>query len=277
MVFCLIPRQRLLIATFACDIEIEYHLNKLNSRLSKTIMMDVIKQITAKNKRLGDGLLFAVTHMEKDPAIALSKSRSLLESILNNVKQAEGNGLHERIGSLNGQISDTIVTQMHFIRKMGNIGVHAASDANKQSCAQCVICLISVSCWFYGIDNPELTFTLVEPKLATGPSTAVSQPVGLKARYFIADGIFKTWPKIAVLTSDGVLYSQYLHFMRLKIFKREGIDFESFNASDFSFGADEHGHNYQPIREVTREQAKSYRLTQQGNWLEGYLSKIGIR
>lgn len=240
-------------------------------------MMDIINQITAKDEHLGKGLLFAATHLQKDPAIALSKCRSLLESIVNRVKQAEGHGLNDRIASLNGQISDTIVTQMHFIRKMGNIGVHAASDANKQSCAQCIICLMSVCCWFCDIENAEPTFTLVEPK--TPQENQDSNPLNrsLQARFFIADAIYNTWSKIAVLTSDGVFYSQYLHFMNLKVFKREGFEFHSFEASDFSFGADEHGHGYQPIREVTREQAHSFQLTRQTNWVAGYLDKINVR
>ncbi|MCE9680329.1 DUF4145 domain-containing protein [Shewanella sp. AS1] len=236
------------------------------------IMIDVINQITAKNAHLGKGILFAATHMREDPAISLSKCRALLEDIVNSVKQAEGYGLNDRIASLNGQVSDTIVTQMHFIRKMGNIGTHAASDANKQSCAQCITCLIAVACWRYDIENTLPTFKLVEPKLVSAPPK-----VTLQARYFIADAIHRTWSKVAVLTSDGVLYSEYLHYMNLRVFKRDGVDFTTFKASDFRFGADEHGHGYQPLREVTREQAQAFQLTSQSNWVAGYLAKIGIR
>lgn len=235
-------------------------------------MIEVINQIKSKDEYLGKGILFAATHMREDPAIALSKCRALLEELVNQLEQAQGYGLNDRIASLNGQLSDSIITQMHFIRKMGNIGTHAAADANQQSCAQCITSLIAVACWFYDIDNTLPTFELVEPKLTPKSANEMTQATPLQARYFIADAIHKTWSKIAVLTSDGVLYSEYLHFMNPRTFKREGIDFESFQASDFSFGADEHGLGYQPLREVTREQAEAFSLTRQTNWVARYLS-----
>ena len=238
-------------------------------------MIEVINQIKSKDEYLAKGILFAAAHMREDPAIALSKCRALLESIVNNVKQAEGDGLNDRIASLNGQVSDTIVTQMHFIRKMGNIGTHAASDANLQSCAQCITCLIAIACWFHSIDNTLPTLKLAEPKLTPENQKEKIKETTLKARYFIADAIHKTWPKIAVLTPNGVLYSEYLHFMKPRTFKREGISFICFKPSDFRFGADEHGHGYQPLREVTREQAQAFKLTSQSNWVARYLSSFG--
>ena len=33
--------------------------------------------------------------------------------------------------------------------------------------------------------------------------------IGLKARFFFAPQVYRTWPKLAVLTSDGVLYSEF--------------------------------------------------------------------
>lgn len=247
-----------------------------NKGLHIIIMIEVINQIKTKDEYLGTGILFAATHMREDPAIALSKCRALLEEIVNNVKQAEGVGLNDRIASLNGQVSDSIVTQMHFIRKMGNIGTHAASDANQQSCAQCITCLIAVACWFHRIDNTLPTLNLVEPKLTSENQKEITKDTTLKARYFIADAIHKTWSKVAVLTPNGVLYSEYLHFMNPRKFKREGISFTSFKSSDFSFGADEHGHGYQPLREVTREQAEAFTLTRQSNWVARYLSSLGL-
>lgn len=239
-------------------------------------MIEVINQIKSKDEYLGKGILFAATHMSEDPAIALSKCRALLEELVNLLEQAQGYGLNDRIASLNGQVSDSIITQMHFIQKMGNIGTHAASDANQQSCAQCITSLIAVACWFYDIDNTLPTFELVDPKLTPENENVMTKETRLQARYFIADAIHKTWSKIAVLTSDGVLYSEYLYFNNPKTFKREGIDFTSFHASDFSFSEDEHGHCYQPLREATREQAEAFSLTRQTNWIAGYLARIGI-
>lgn len=98
----------------------------------------------------------------------------------------------------------------------------------------------------------------------------------LQARYFIADAIHQTWSKVAVLTSGGVLYSEYLHFMNPRIFKREGVDFASFQASDFSFGTDENSHGYQSLRETTREQAEAFSLTRQTSWVGRYLSNNDV-
>jgi len=218
----------------------------------------------------------AANHVNDDPTIALTKCRTLLEEILKKLDQAEGYGLNERITSLNGQISDTIVTQMHFIRKMGNIGTHASSDANKQSCSQCIASLISVICWFYNIKNTLPTLELVESKLTLESEIPVAKKI-LRARFFIADEIYKTWSKIAILTSDGSLYNEYLHFMNPRTFKCEGINFIQFQVSEFSFGSDEHGHGYQSLREVTQEQAQEFKLTRQHNWVADYLDKLCLK
>ncbi len=92
----------------------------------------------------------------------------------------------------------------------------------------------------------------------------------MKFRYFYAPAVYNTWAKLYVLTSDGVLYSQYLVYMRLTIDKQQ-FDFETFKASDYSF------EGYQDLKEIDYDTAIHIGLTRQANWIEGYLQKrLGI-
>jgi len=104
-----------------------------------------------------------------------------------------------------------------------------------------------------------------------------SNKVGITARFFIADSIYRTWAKIAVLTPDGVLYSEYLDYMRPKTFQRSGFDFARFTSDDFKFGGAEHGHGYQTLREVSQQEAESFLLTKQANWVSRYLEQYQRR
>ena len=91
----------------------------------------------------------------------------------------------------------------------------------------------------------------------------------MTARFFIAPACYSTWTKVYVLTEDGTLYSEYLDYMRSATDRRQ-VDFESFNASDYSWSG------YQHLRECTREEAIQQPLTRQRNWVLGYLKRIGM-
>ena len=97
----------------------------------------------------------------------------------------------------------------------------------------------------------------------------------MKARFFIADPVHRTWPKLAVLTADGVFYSEYLAWMKPVVFRKEGFDFGSFKSDDFAFGSEEHGNAYQSIREVDYEEAINFQLNSQQNWVKAYIEKLG--
>lgn len=89
----------------------------------------------------------------------------------------------------------------------------------------------------------------------------------MKARFFLAKACFNTWKKLFVLTESGFLYSEYLVFMRPANVGLE-YNFETFTTSDFSWGG------YQPIEEISKEQALKERLTFQSNWIAKYLDSI---
>lgn len=91
----------------------------------------------------------------------------------------------------------------------------------------------------------------------------------MKARYFFAPYIFNTWPKVAILTSDGVLYSNYKVNLKLEIHE-EKVDYKSFKVKDFMF------RGYQPIFEISKEEALNAKLIEQENWVKDYLKEKGI-
>ena len=80
----------------------------------------------------------------------------------------------------------------------------------------------------------------------------------MKARFFYAPAAYRTWPKLYVLTEDGTLYCEYLEFMRPATDIKH-VDYNSFKADDYKFDG------YQPIKEVTYEEAVATTLTRQIN------------
>lgn len=64
--------------------------------------------------------------------------------------------------------------------------------------------------------------------------------------------------------------------MKPTIFKKEHISFQKFQAEDFCFGEIEHRSAYQPLREVSFDEAANYKLHSQNNWLTSYLDQQGL-
>lgn len=89
----------------------------------------------------------------------------------------------------------------------------------------------------------------------------------MKIRFFYAADVYNTYPKVYVLTEDGLLYSQYLKFNQGAI-DRHQVDFDSFEEEDYSFGG------YQGLVEITKEAAISKKLTDQINWVPRYLGNL---
>jgi hypothetical protein len=86
----------------------------------------------------------------------------------------------------------------------------------------------------------------------------------MKARFFYAPQIFSTWPKLFILTEDGKLYTEYLY--RFKLIKSEQqVDFVNFNSDAFKF------EGYQPLQEITQDEALQVQLVKQNNWIQSYL------
>jgi hypothetical protein len=90
----------------------------------------------------------------------------------------------------------------------------------------------------------------------------------MKVRFFYAPPIFNTWSRLLVLSDDGMLYTSFLINLKLTDFN-ESVNFTKFNPSEYLF------QGYQPITEITRQQALSAELTLQTNWVQEYLEKIG--
>ena len=125
--------------------------------------------------------------------------------------------------------------------------------------------LLSIFQWHLQIDPDELV--VAEPEISASSDD-------MKVRFFIADAVHRTWPKLAVLTEDGVLYSEYLAWMKPVVLRKEGFDFTSFKCEDFFFGAEEHGNAYQGIREVDYDEAVKFQLNSQQNWIKAYIEKL---
>jgi hypothetical protein len=86
----------------------------------------------------------------------------------------------------------------------------------------------------------------------------------MKARFFYAPQIFSTWPKLFILTEDGKLYTEYLY--RFNLIKLEQqVDFVNFNSDAFKF------EGYQPLQEITQDEALQVQLVKQNNWIQSYL------
>ena len=173
--------------------------------------------------------------------------------------------LSDQIKELSGTVPEHIESSMHFIRRNGNTAAHSSEQLNSSFARQNFEVLLSLFCWQFQIDADEIEAREdAEPKVVTAPLPnqhfALGGPTGplesnTKVRFFIADAIYKTWPKIAVLTEDGTLYSEYLAWNEPTVFKRLGLDFDTFQAKEFFFGGEEHGSAYQPIREVSYRDA----------------------
>ena len=88
----------------------------------------------------------------------------------------------------------------------------------------------------------------------------------MEARFFYGAATHRTWPKLFVLTEDGILYTQFLDFMSPKSMENT-FDFKTFEATDYSWS------DYQSLVEIDEETAKSKNLTKQSNWIESYLNK----
>jgi len=89
----------------------------------------------------------------------------------------------------------------------------------------------------------------------------------MKTRFFYAAGCFNTWSKLFVLSEDGKFYCEYLNYMKHSEISKQ-FNFETFKAQDYSFD------NYQTIKEISKEEAISTRLTRQINWVNSYISKF---
>lgn len=97
----------------------------------------------------------------------------------------------------------------------------------------------------------------------------------MNARFFIAPAVnnngIDTWKKLFVLTSDNTLYCEYLEFKRPATINVE-FDYETFKASDYSWGRGK----FQHLREIEYETARLEKLTSQINWIDEYLKRKGI-
>lgn len=213
----------------------------------------LLSKITVKSPEMGGQLKDIKKYSILDPEISVTKSRKLLELIINGIETDSAKNLAEKIQTLDSRLPSSIITYMHFIRKLGNSAIHEKEPVPTSVANDVLSVLISLVCWDLKIDTND---------------TENSQ-----ARFFIADPIYKTWSKIAVLTEDGVLYSEYLTYMKPTIFKKEQISFQKFQAEDFCFGELEHRSAYQPLREVSFSEAANYQLQSQDNWVKRYLDQ----
>lgn len=205
--------------------------------------------INLRNTKVYELLSSAIAIYKTSPALSVVECRKVIELL---VKENDGNGLHEKIFNSESDTPDIIRTKMHYVRKLGNNGAHSSTPMDIETAKQCISNTLSIVKWKYKIPeaDPQLRF-----------------------RYFIADAVHRTWAKIAVLSSDGILYSEYLYFNILRRVSKSDIDFSNFRHTDHSFGAEEHGHAYQPMREVSFNEACQFTLTRQVNWVAAYVAK----
>ena len=91
----------------------------------------------------------------------------------------------------------------------------------------------------------------------------------INTRFFYAKPIEKTWPKLFILTLDGLFYSEYLHYNKIS-YVEEQFDFFLFNESDYIFGG------YQSIKEISKDEALSFELIEQENWVKRFLLKNNL-
>ena len=250
-----------------------------------------IKAIAKRSKKFGNDLESIRSYLVTDPPTSIIRARKLLEELLDDWLTAEkplsnAHNLSEKITDLSDSVPRSLVSFMHLIRTIGNTVAHSDEEIDTDSAKQVFEALLKVLCWRYEIEASEFEAANVSESESTAISLAQAGehsrdkgklPVDKRrARFFVADEVHRTWPKIAVLTDDGTLYSEYLAWMKPTKFKKTDLDFVSFVPADFSFGEEEHGNAYQSLREVTYEEAVSFKLVRQENWVSGYLESLGI-
>ena len=255
----------------------------INFQERHQVKMDLekIKAISEKSEIYGKELELIRGHVSSDPNASIIKSRKVLEMMLAEHLPHHVRTLSDQIKELSGTVPEHIESSMHFIRRNGNTAAHSSEQLNSSFARQNFEVLLSLFCWQFQIDADEIEAREdAEPKVVTSHHPDQHMAIGgthgpmesnTKVRFFIANAIYKTWPKIAVLTEDGTLYSEYLAWNEPTVFKRSGLDFNTFEAKDFFFGGEEHGSAYQPIREVSYRDAISFELTRQSNWVNNYL------
>ena len=250
-----------------------------------------IKAIAKRSKKFGSDLESIQSYMITDPSASIIRARKLLEESLDDWLAAQkpssdAHNLSEKITAVSDSVPRSLVSFMHLIRTIGNTVAHSDEQIDTDSARQVFEALLKVICWKYEIEASELEpsdvsegeTTKVSSAKASEPSLDAKVPslINMGARFFVADEVHRTWPKIAVLIDDGTLYSEYLAWMKPTSYKKTGLDFIKFTSADFSFGAEEHGNAYQSLREVTYEEAVNFKLVRQENWVAGYLAKLGI-
>jgi len=230
-------------------------------RMKKSSIIKAICQYSADS---ADELELIQSYVDSDPVAALTKSRRLLESLVSDCSSAKVENLAERINTI-ADLPKQIGTKMHFIRLNGNTALHDDEPIDSATALMAFEMLLSIFQWHLQIDPDELV--VAEPEISASSDD-------MKVRFFIADAVHRTWPKLAVLTEDGALSSEYLASMKPVVLRKEGFDFTSFKCEDFFFGAEEHGNAYQGIREVNYDEAVNFQLTSQQNWIKGYIEKL---
>jgi len=88
-----------------------------------------------------------------------------------------------------------------------------------------------------------------------------------KPRFFYAAAVYRTWPKLFVLTSDGVFYCEYLDHWNKKVIREK---FNYYNFTPFGYKC----HGYQPIVEIDEATALKTILNNQQNWISRYLNSL---
>ena len=233
----------------------------------------VIKAIRQHSAESADDLEMIKSYAASDPVASLTKARRLLESLVSEYSSLKAENLAERINTI-PDLPKQIGTKMHFIRLNGNTALHDDEPIDAATALMAFEMLLSIFQWHLQIDEDELQVSEPEPE-PEPESQSPKSSHDMKVRFFIADAVHRTWPKLAVLTEDGVLYSEYLAWMKPVVFRKEGFDFNLFKCEDFSFGAEEHGNSYQSIREVEYNEAVNFQLNSQQNWIKAYIEKLG--
>ncbi len=116
----------------------------------------------------------------------------------------------------------------------------------------------------------------------------------MKFRIFYAPQVFNTWEKLFVLTSDGVLYCEYLFKFALNVINETNINYETFAPKDYSWGKGVEGNkgvaftNYQGCeKELTWEEYLNLKpsallskyngsIPRQIGWVQEYLKRIHL-
>jgi hypothetical protein len=89
----------------------------------------------------------------------------------------------------------------------------------------------------------------------------------MKNRFFYGAATHNTWPKLFVLSENGIFYCEYLDYMKPATIN-ETYDFNTFKAEDYKWDG------YQSIKEIDESTAKSKTLTRQTNWVGQYINSL---